>query len=147
MSEQIRTIFLGNLGEYLVAWLLRSKYGIQTSIVKGKGIDILCVDKESKVFPKNEHIAISVKTRARNKENERDPVTLNWDEIKEGAKSWNALPYIAYVRICSEKGYIEVFLVEVSEAEKWGKQFNVPKAAPNLLFKMDFTPYSFLSDW
>ena len=149
MSEQTRTAFLGNLGENIVAWLLRSKYGIQTSIVKSKGIDLLCVDSEGKLFPKNEHVAISVKTRARSKDKTRESVTLNWANIKESSKRWDSLPYLAYVRICPENGCLTLFLVEVTEAEQWGKLFNVVKAeeSSKAIFQMNFAPYPFLKDW
>ena len=151
MSEQHRTAFLGSLGENIVAWHLRSKYGIQTSIIKGKGIDLLCIDKEGKLFPKNRHIAISVKTRARSKEKNSLSVTLDWSKINEFSNVWNALPYLAYVRICPENGCITLFLVKVSEAEQWGKLFNVTKAEAEenskILFEMKFEPFAFLVDW
>ena len=149
MSEQNRASFLGNLGENIVAWLLRSKYGIQTAIVKGKGIDLLCIDKEGNLFPKNQHIAISVKTRARSEAKNLENVISDWSKINEASKVWHALPYFAYVRICPEKGCITLFLVEVSEVEQWGKTFNVTKAeeSSKAIFQMNFSPYPFLVDW
>jgi hypothetical protein len=149
MSEQIKSAFLGNFGEYLIAWYFRSKFGIETAIVKGKGIDLLCKDKEGRLFSKDQLVAVSVKTRARSEAGIKDNVTVNWTKIKEASENWSAFPYFAYVRFCTEKGLITLFLVKVSDAEIRGKHYSVVKAEEegDIEFEMRFEPYQFLPDW
>ena len=149
MSEQGKSAFLGNFGETLFTWHLRSKFQINVAIVKGKGIDLLCIDNEGKLFPKNQNIGISVKTRARKKEKVFESVTIDWEKIKDASRVWGATPYFAYIRIVPECGSITFFLFEVSKAELWGKQFSVVKAEKNTkaLFEMCFEPYQLFSDW
>lgn len=143
MSEQTKTAFLGDFGEFLFAWHLRSKFGIETAIYKGRGFDLLCIDRAGNLLPKDEHIAISVKSRARGKHNTDEDVTAHWDKIKEAANAWKAEPWFAYVRICAEKGEISFFLLPVSTAEKLGKHFNVRKFETYAkVFSMNFEPYS-----
>ena len=52
MSEQVKSKFLGDLGEYLLVWHLRSRYGVNASLAKTEGIDLLCRDEVEAVFPK-----------------------------------------------------------------------------------------------
>jgi hypothetical protein len=143
MSEQTKSKFLGDFGEILFAWHLRSKYGIDTAIYKGMGVDLLCRDTEGRLLPKNELVAISVKTRARGKHNILESVTSDWTKTKEAATAWNAEPYFAYVRICADDGSITFFLLAVSEAEQLGKHFNVKLFEDYAkIFTMRFDPYS-----
>jgi hypothetical protein len=143
MSEQTKTAFLGDLGEFLFAWHLRSKYNIETAIYKGVGFDLLCIDKEGKLLPKDKHVAISVKSRARGGHNINEAVTAHWDKIKEAARKWDAEPWFAYTRICADKGTVSFFLMPVSEAEKLGKHFNLKKSEEKAkIFTMNFEPYS-----
>lgn len=149
MSEQGKPIFLGNFGEILLTWHLRSKFKINVAIVKGKGIDLLCKDNEGMLLPKNQNIGISVKTRARKKENNLESVNIEWEKIKSACSSWGAIPYFSYIRIVPEYGTITFYLLEVSKAEQWGKQFHVTKAEKSIkpLFEMKFDQYTVLSDW
>ncbi|MGA3061310.1 MAG: hypothetical protein ABSD92_13225 [Candidatus Bathyarchaeia archaeon] len=150
MSEQIKNTFLGDLGEQLLIWHLRSKYKINVAIVKGKGIDLLCKDTEGKLFSeKNQNIGISVKTRCRKKEKTSDTIIVEWQSTKNACSQWEAVPYVSYVRVIPESGTITVFLLKLSEAEKWGKRFNVRKAEENntKLFEMKFEPYDRYTDW
>ncbi|MEM3716518.1 MAG: hypothetical protein QW145_05095 [Candidatus Bathyarchaeia archaeon] len=144
MSEQTRTKLLGDFGEYLLAWLLRSRFGVNLSLVKTEGVDLLCVDKDGALFPKNENIAISVRTRERTKERVLDNVNADWSKIEDAAERWNAKPYFAYVRITPENGEIKVFLLPVTKAKTYGRNFNVKKAEldpSNILFEMKFEQY------
>lgn len=150
MSEQVRTKFLGDFGEYLLTWHLRSKYGINASLVKGEGIDLLSRDEEGALFPKGEYIAISVKTRERRKDTTRDYVNVDWDKIEKASERWKAKPYFAYIRIVPESGLITFFLLSVSKARSYSKNFSVTKAEQepsNILFKMEFKGYARLRDW
>lgn len=144
MSEQTKSAFLGDFGEYLVAWHLRSRYGVETIIYKGNGFDILCNDREGKLpllLPTNQPAAISVKTRARG-DNIDESVTADFQKTIEAAKAWNAIPYFAYVRICTKNGTIALFLLSVSKAQRYGKKFNVKKVGENSkIFEMNFKQY------
>ncbi|MEM3479190.1 MAG: hypothetical protein QW702_02265 [Candidatus Bathyarchaeia archaeon] len=104
MSEQTRTKLLGDFGEYLLAWFLRSRFGVNLSLVKTEGVDLLCVDKDGALFPKDRNIAISVRTRERIKERVLDNVNADWSKIEGAAERWNAEPYFAYVRITPRMG-------------------------------------------
>jgi len=150
MSEQIHSIFLGDFGEYLLTWHLRSKYGVIASPMKTQGIDLLCRDETGKLFPAGRYIAISIKTRERKKQRARDYVNVDWEKIKEASKRWDALPYYAYIRIIPELGTISFYLLAVGKAETYSKNFNVRKAESdptNLLFEMSFNPYPRLDNW
>jgi len=150
MSEQVRTKFLGDLGEYLLTWHLRSKFGINVSLVKVEGIDLLCRDEKGVLFPKGEYVAVSVRTRERSKDKTRESVNVDWDRIERASERWDAKPYFAYIRIVPENGEITFFLLPVSKARTYGKNFNVRKAEydpSNILFKMVFKPYPRLKDW
>ena len=150
MSEQFRTQFLGDFGEYLLTWDLRSKYGINVSLVKIEGIDLLCRDEEGILFPKGEYVAISVKTRERRKDRIKESVTVNWDKIEKASLKWDAKPYISYIRIVAEGGIITFFLVPLSRARTYGKNFSVNRAekeAKDMIFEMNFKGYSWLKDW
>lgn len=150
MSEQIKSKFLGDFGEYLLTWHLRSKFGINASLVKGQGIDLLCRDEEGRKFPKGRLIAISVKTRERRKDTIRDYVNVDWNKVEINSDRWKALPYFAYVRIVPETGCITFFLLPVSKASKYSKNFSVAKAEKdpsNVIFEMQFEGYPRLDDW
>ena len=150
MSEQVRTKFLGDLGEYLLTWHLRSKFGINVSLVKAEGIDLLCRDEKGVLFPKGKYVAVSVRTRERRKDKISESVIVDWNRIEKASERWGAEPYFAYVRIVPEKGRITFFLLPVSKARTYGKNFNVRKAEQepsNVLFEMEFRPYPKLEDW
>ncbi len=150
MSEQFKSKFLGDLGEYLLTWHLRSKFGINASLVKGEGIDLLCRDEKGTIFPKGEYIAISIKTRERRKDTISDYVNVDWNKIEKASKRWRAKPYFAYIRIVPEIGLITFFLLPVSKARKYSKNFSVRKAKQepsNILFEMEFKGYPRLRDW
>lgn len=150
MSEQIKSKFLGDFGEYLLTWHLRSKFGINVGLVKGEGIDLLCRDEEGALFPKGELIAISVKTRERRKDKVRDTVDANWDKIERASDRWKAKPYFAFIRITPEEGDITFFLLPVPKARGYGIEFSVAKAEKepsNVRFKMQFEGYPRLKDW
>lgn len=151
MSEQIKSKLLGDFGEYLLTWHLRSKYGISASLVKTEGIDLLCRDEREDVFPKGELVAVSVKTRERRKDLARTYVNVDWDKIERAARDrWNAKPYFAYVRIVPKNGCITVFLIPVPKAKEYSKNFSVAKAEKdktNILFRMQFDSYPRLDNW
>lgn len=152
MTEQVRTKFLGDFGEYLLTWYLRSRFGINVGVVKGEGIDLLCSDEQgrSKRFPKGKLIAISVKTRERRKDLARKYVNVDWGKIEKTSKKWKAKPYFAYIRIVPEIGQIRFFLLSVSKAKNYSKNFSVAKAEKedsNILFTMNFDSYPRLEDW
>ncbi|MEM2703745.1 MAG: hypothetical protein QXR45_11360 [Candidatus Bathyarchaeia archaeon] len=50
---------------------------VNLSLVKTEGVDLLCVDKDGALFPKDENIAISVRTRGRTKERVLDNVNAD----------------------------------------------------------------------
>ncbi|MCP8313506.1 MAG: hypothetical protein H3Z53_03925 [archaeon] len=144
MTEQIRTKFLGDLGEYLLTWYLRSKFGINVSLVKAEGIDLLCLDQGGHFFPKGEHVAISVKTRERKERFFHSSVKSGMDKVVEASKRWKARPYFAYVRITPEKGLITCFLQPIPEAMTHYKSYNPKKAErdrSNILFEMKFNDF------
>lgn len=154
MSEQIKSKFLGDFGEYLLTWHLRSKFGITASLVKTEGIDLLYRDEEGKVFPegkKGKVIAVSIKTRERRKDLARKYVNVDWDKIDEASKRWDAIPYFAYVRIVPDNGRITFFLLPVDIARKYSQNFSVAKAEndkeSNVLFEMQFTGYERRENW
>jgi len=152
MNEQVKRIFLGDFGEILLTWHLRSKFGINVSLVKSKGIDLLCRDEKGVVFPRGKLIAISVKTRERNRNGIRSSVNEKWDKIEEASKKWKAIPYFAYVRIAPENGLVTIFLLSVSKARhyKTNSGFSVAKTEKepsNALFEMKFNSYPRLRDW
>jgi len=150
MSEQVRTTFLGDFGEYLLAWYLRSRFGINVSLVKGKGIDLLCRDEKGVLFPKGEYVAVGVRTRERRKDKIHETVNVKWDKIEKASEKWGAKPYLAYIRIVPENGDITFFLLPLSKARTYGKNFNVGKAEhepSNILFKMEFEPFKRLPGW
>ena len=150
MKEQVRTKFLGDFGEYLLAWHLRSKYGINARLVKGEGIDLLCRDEDGVLFPKGQYVAISVKTRERREDRIHESVNADWDKIEKASERWGAKPYFAYIRIAPESGLITFFLLPVSEARTYGKNFNVKKTELellNILFEMKFNGYRHLREW
>ncbi|MBS7611725.1 hypothetical protein KEJ27_05900 [Candidatus Bathyarchaeota archaeon] len=150
MDEQVRTKFLGDLGKYLLTWHLRSKFGINVSLVKVEGIDLLCRDEEGVLFPKGMYMAIGVRTRERVKDKADETVKVDWDKIEEASKKWNAIPYFAYIRIAPENGDATFFLFPISKAKTYGKKFNmrmVAQGLSNILFKIMFEPYPQLRDW
>ena len=150
MSEQIKTKFLGDFGEYLLTWHLRSKFGINASVVKGEGIDLLCIDKDGILFPKGRHIAISIKTRERRKDLIKEYVNVDWDKIETASKTWEAEPYFAYIRIVPDKGLITFFLLPVCKARTYAKNFSVrtaEKDPSNIIFEMQFERYSRRKNW
>ena len=150
MNEQIKSKFLGDIGEYLLTWHLRSKFGVNASLIKSEGIDLLCRDEEGTIFPKGELIAISVKTRERRKDLASKYVNSDWEKIERASGNWKAKPYFAYVRIVPENGHITLFLLPVSKARSYSKNFSVAKAEKdksNVLFKMQFENYQRLKNW
>lgn len=146
MSEQTRTKLLGDLGEYLVAWYLRSRYNLEVSLSKSEGIDILVSDSEGRFFDSRDIAAINVKTRERNSKNFDDSVNIEWDKLEEKARRWKATPFIAYVRIAPDVGKITCYLTSLTKARKYskGNNFNVRRADKdqgNILFTMNFPSY------
>ena len=153
MSEQIKSKFLGDFGEYLLTWHLRSKFGITASLVKTEGIDLLCRDEEGKVFPegkKGKLIAVSIKTRERRKDLAHKYVNVAWDKIKKASDKWKAEPYFAYVRIVPDKGCITFFLLPFDTAKN-SKNFSVVKAekekSKDFPFYMRFRDYKRRDNW
>jgi len=150
MKEQVRKIFLGDFGEYLLTFFLRSKYGIEVALVKSEGIDLLCIDNEGRLLPKRKLVAISVKTRER-KKNINESVNQKWEALEEASKKWNAEPYFAYVRIAPIYGKIDIFLLPLDKAKKYSsKNFNVNKAEKdkdNCVFKLSSDSYMPVEGW
>lgn len=144
MSEQTRTKLLGDFGEYMITWYLRSRYGVDANIVKSEGIDILATGNAKPFFDNESIVAISVKTRERGIKNFKESVIVDWDKILEKARKWNAIPFIAYLRIAPDKGMITCYLTSVKKARTYskGNVFNVNNADKNnILFEMNLDPY------
>lgn len=147
MSEQTRTKLLGDLGEYVVAWYLRSKYCVDANIIKAEGIDILATGSAKPFFDNSSIVAISVKTRERTDKGFKESVKIDWKKLREKARKWKAVPFIAYLRIVPEMGKITCYLVSFEKAMTYskGNTFNVnhaEKDATNILFEMNFFPYT-----
>ncbi|MGH9923537.1 MAG: hypothetical protein ACRD38_12370, partial [Nitrososphaerales archaeon] len=103
-------------------------------------------DTTGNLFNNGAYVAISVKTRQRNKDNFNDHVRIEWDKLEEKSKTWNAIPYIAYVRIAPDVGILTCFLTSLKEARIYGKgdTFNVRRAEKdqdNVLFELNFIKY------
>lgn len=150
MGEQVKSKFLGDLGEYLLTWHLRSKYGVNAGLAKSEGIDLLCRDEKGAVFPEGELIAVSIKTRERRKNTIRDYVNVDWGKIEKASRRWKAKPWFAFLRITPEEGNITYFLLPVSKAKNYSKNFSVAKAEKdksNVLFNMKFDSYPRLNNW
>ena len=151
MSEQVRTKFLGDFGEYLLTWYLRSRFGITVGLVKQEGIDLICFDERGRLFPKGSTTVIAVRTRERREYNFYNYVNVKWEKIEEASRRWmSAEPYFAYVRIAPEKGLITCFLQAVSKAKTYGKYYYPKKAEPDsssILFEMKFNEYTPSKDW
>lgn len=150
MSEQTRTKLLGDFGEYVVAWYLRSRYGVDAHIVKSEGIDILATGNAKPFFDNRAIVAISVKTRQRSSKGFKESVNADWNKIRKKARKWNAVPFIAYLRIAPDKGKITCYLTPVEKAITYSKGdvFNVNRAEKdrgNILFEMNFVPYRKIS--
>ena len=144
MSEQTRSKLLGDFGEYLLAWFLRSKFAIETSLVKSEGIDILCRDNKGVLLPEKAIVAISVRTRERNDSNSRKPVDADWSAMEKASDAWGAIAYFAHVLVYPKDGSITLFLLPVSKARSYGKEFSVVKAekeSSNIILKSKFEPY------
>ena len=144
MSEQTRTKLLGDFGEYMIAWYLRSRFGVDANIVKSEGIDILATGNAKPFFDNKSIVAISVKTRERGIKNFKESVNVEWEKVLDKARKWNAIPFIAYLRIAPEKGKITCYLTSVEKARKYskGNVFNQNHADRNdILFEMNLEPY------
>lgn len=63
MSESIDTRLSGDTAEYILAWLLRNKYGIVSQRFDIEGIDLIAFDPRNEVFDGKSPFFLQVKTR------------------------------------------------------------------------------------
>jgi len=130
--------------------MLVSRFGVNVSLTKAEGVDLLCIDQEGRILPKGKNVVINVRTRERAKDKVYETVNADWDEIQEVSKNWNADPYFAYIRIVPEEGLITCFLQPVSKARAYGKNYNPKKAeqdASSKLFEMKFESFTRIKNW
>lgn len=63
-SRKIDRRLTGDATEYILAWLLRNKYGVISQIFDVEGIDLIAFDPTNKVFAGKSPFFLQVKTRS-----------------------------------------------------------------------------------